>query len=128
MHYKLYNRWVQVLYTAYMNYDMYGFHRYLNQYNMVCQDVFRNDVHRLDKHNRFYMINMMCHLMKYNWDRIHDMEDIEMFSPKENIQANKTKHTNVFVNTGIHFVCHKFYIDSLENRCMLNISNDILDN
>jgi hypothetical protein len=122
-----YNHPVLVLDIVYMIHDMYEFHRYFYQDKMVYQYVFHNDDYQEEEHNRFYKMYMLIHLMKYNLDMIHDMEDTGISFLIDKIQVNMTIHMCDIVDMDICLFSHMIYIDLIVDHYMLNISNHTID-
>jgi hypothetical protein len=94
---------------------------------MVYRYVFHNGDYQEEKHNQVYKMYMLIHLMMYNSNRIHDMEDIETFVGKDKILANMLIHMYDIEDKDNRLLDHMICIDRIENHCMSNILNDILD-
>jgi hypothetical protein len=90
---------------------MYEFHLYLYQDNMVYPYVFHNDDYPEEKHNLFYKMYMIIHLMMYNLNMSHDMEDIDRNFLIDKILVNIMIHMNDIEDKDICLFYHMFYID-----------------
>ncbi len=123
-----YNHLDLVLYIVYMNHDMYEFHRYLYRDNMVYRYVFHNDDYPKEKHNQVYKMYKIIHLMMYNLNMFHDMEDIEKNFLIDKILVNMMIHMHDIEDMDICLFYHRIYIDRISIHYMLNILNHTIDN
>ncbi len=111
----------------YMIDDMYVFRLCLYQDNMVYQYVFHNDDYQEEKHNQFYKMYMIIHLMRCNSDMFHDMEDILINFLKDKILLNMKIHKHDIEDREICLLYHMIYIDQIVVHYMLNILNHTID-